>query len=354
MSDFKEVVRHHGGPASHSGRIRVSFLNLFRPEGGNRLTKRWFLPIVGAVLLLATACGSTSPSSTSTATHPNTVTVDMTSNVASIDPSQFCCALQEDVEQETFATLTTYKPGTETVEPYLATYTSNANDTKFTFTIRKGAVFADGTPITANDVVASLNRFTSCQPTGVPAVYGSYFNVIQGYAQWTKCSKTGLPPAGVKGLSGLHVLSTDKLEIDLSSPTPYFLEMLTLPAASVLPASTFGPAPDYNLSTKYPEASGPYEFKSFSPNTQIVLVKNPKWWGAKYGLGNATIKQLTFLENVSSQLALERFQKGTNDFFVTPNPVDANSYLTIKSTPSLKKLYHSIFGNSLFSHYLFY
>jgi len=311
--------------------------------------KRRFLPILGAALLLATACGSTSPTQTATATHPDAVTVDMTSDVGSIDPSQFCCVLQEDVEQETFATLTTYKPGTETVEPYLATYSPNSNDTKFTFTIRKGAVFADGTPITASDVAASLNRFTSCEPTGVPTSYGPYFSMIQGYKQWAAECKKGLPPKGVTGLSGIHVLGQNKLEIDLSSPTPYFLEMLTLPATGVLPASSFGPAPDYNLSTHYPEASGPYEFKSYSANGQIVLVRNPKWWGARYGLGNATIKRLTFVQNVASQLALERFQRldGSNDFFITENPVDSASYLTIKSTPALKKLYHNFPENGL-------
>ena len=311
------------------------------------MTRPRYLAIVAVLLFLVTACGSSAPASTSLAAHPDTVTVDATTNVASIDPSQFCCTLQQDVDQELFATLVTYKPGTETLEPYLATYASNPDDTAFTFTIRPGAVFADGTPITARDVAASLNRFTSCQPTGTPASYGPYFGMIKGYTAWAGECKKGLPPSGVTGLTGIHVLSTNKLEIDLSAPTPYFLYELALPAAAVLPASTFGPAPDYNLTTAYPEASGPYEVKYFNSNSRIVLVKNPRWWGARYGLGQATIKQITFIENISSELALERFQKGKNDFFVMPNPVDSSSYLTIQSTPSLRKLYHNFPENGI-------
>lgn len=310
------------------------------------MSKRWLLAVMGSVLLLATACGSTTPASSSS--HPNSVTVDITSNIGSLDPSQFCCAEQESVEILTYATLMTYKPGTETLEPYLAqSYTTNPNDTQFTFTLRPNAVFANGQPITAQDVVASIDRFTSCEPTGAAAAYGSYFNMIQGYTDWaTKCDSSGMPPSGAK-LTGVVALSNNQVQFNLTAPTPYFLYMLTLPATSVIPANTIGAAPQYNLTTKFPMSSGPYMVQSYNGNKDLVLVKNPKWWGASDGFGNASIPKITFNEDISSQLALEQFQKQTNDFYVVPNPVPASEYLTIESTPALKSLYHSYPENGL-------
>jgi len=56
-----------------------------------------------------------------------------------------------------FDTLYWYKPGTAELEPSLAESYKVSDDLKeWTFTLRKNAKFSDGTPVTANDVVATF------------------------------------------------------------------------------------------------------------------------------------------------------------------------------------------------------
>jgi len=79
------------------------------------------------------------------------------------EPLSLYCSDETDGEslracEQIFESLLSYKTGAAIVEPGLAGMPKvNADLTEWTFTLRDGAMFSDGTPVTANDIVTTLN-----------------------------------------------------------------------------------------------------------------------------------------------------------------------------------------------------
>lgn len=307
------------------------------------MRKRWLVPAMGALLLLATACGG---GSTTTTTKPtNTVTTDFSSNIETLDPGQWVDVTSMYPMQEIYSTLVGYNKTNSTIVPDAATWTVDPTGMIYTFKIQPGVVFSNGDPMTATDVVDSLNRVTSCNASGAgPAPYGFAYAGIVGYDKWgASCDKNSQPPAGVTGLTGVVALNSTTVQITLSDPQAYFLNTLALMSAVILDHTTIGAGGTYDQ-TK-PVGSGPYMLKSWNRGHQMILVKNPKWWGAQYGLGNPSIATIVFNEKVTTNLQLLNFQQGKIDFM--GGPLDSATYLKIQSTPSLKALYHIVPENGI-------
>src|SRR5215467_1895198 len=70
------------------------------------------------------------------------------------------------------------------------------------------------------------------------------------------------------------VIASDKdytLTINLTAPDPELMDQLALPFAMAVPAGTSPKLTGNNV----PPGTGPYMWKSYNPNTQAVLVRNP-------------------------------------------------------------------------------
>jgi peptide/nickel transport system substrate-binding protein len=128
----------------------------------------------------------------------------------------------------------------------------------YLFHIRKGIKFSNGQVMKPSDFVTTFERqFTVPGPT-------TFYAGIVGAS---KCSTKGCNLS--KG-----VVADDKnytLTIHLTAADPEFLDKLALPFAYVVPAST-----SMKLTgNKVPPGTGPYMWKSYNPNTEAVLVRNP-------------------------------------------------------------------------------
>jgi ABC-type transport system substrate-binding protein len=95
----------------------------------------------------------------------------------------------------------------------------------YTFTIREGLKFGDGTPVTAGDFVYSINRALAPETAAFGAA--GHFGHIIGASDVIE-GKT-------KQLSGVKALDDKTLEITLDSPIAYFLALLTYPDTFVVP-----------------------------------------------------------------------------------------------------------------------
>jgi peptide/nickel transport system substrate-binding protein len=113
---------------------------------------------------------------------------------ASSDPVMLDPAMASDgetfrVSRQIFEGLVSSKPGTTEVEPLLATKWDAAPDGKsYTFTLREGVKFSDGTDFNAEAVCANFDRWYNWkgvnQSTNISYYYGSLF---KGF----KTGKTG-------------------------------------------------------------------------------------------------------------------------------------------------------------------
>jgi peptide/nickel transport system substrate-binding protein len=154
--------------------------------------------------------------------------------------------------------------------PDLATDLGQHNDdyTKWTFTIRPGVKFEDGSTVTAKDIAWGMQRCMDAAtfPTGPCQYYSNvYFRGGSTYKGPYTAPNQKFDAIKVHG---------DKLTIFMDKPFP------DMPYWGAFSAN--GPVPqgkdsDPTTYKKHPWSTGPYMIKSFSPSKELVLVKNPYW-----------------------------------------------------------------------------
>jgi peptide/nickel transport system substrate-binding protein len=144
------------------------------------------------------------------------------------------------------------------------TGTSNADFTRWTFTIRDGVRFEDGTPVTAQDVAFGIERsFDSRTFPDVASYSIDYFLDGQTYKGPYR-SGTSFPGIVVHG---------NTLTLKMARPFPDMPYWAAWPSIGPIPAADSNPA-TYGL---HPLATGPYKVAHFSPGKSLTLVRNDEW-----------------------------------------------------------------------------
>ena len=165
-----------------------------------------------------------------------------------------------------------YDPQTKqmVLVPDLATDLGTSNDsfTKWTFTIRPGVKFEDGTPVTAKDVAWGIQRCMDAKtfPTGACQYYANvYFRGGSSYQGPYTAPNQSFKAVKVSG---------DKLTIFMDKPFPDMPYFGSFPAMGPIPQ---GKASDPKTYKNHPMATGPYEFAKLNPSKELVLKRNPYW-----------------------------------------------------------------------------
>jgi peptide/nickel transport system substrate-binding protein len=129
----------------------------------------------------------------------------------------------------------------------------------YVFHVRRGIKFSNGQVLQPADFVTAIERqFTV--PGGNP---GFYSNIVGTSACTTKgCDLS-------KGMVANN--SNYTLTINLTAPDPELMDQLSLPFAFAVPTNTSMHLTGNNV----PPGTGPYMWKSYNPNTEAVLVRNP-------------------------------------------------------------------------------
>jgi len=191
------------------------------------------------------------------------------------------------------------------VEPDLATAAPTiSNNTKYTVTIRTGADWntSPARQVTGADAVLGLKR--SCNPTptsfgGRPdfaALIVGYTTFCTGFAKVSPTSisaiKTYIDTHNISGVTS----SGNTVTYNLTQPTTYFADMLTLPAFNPAPVESLNYLPGSLASETHQYADGPYEIKSYVPTKSIVFVRNPAWNAATDPIRKAYVNQINVSE----------------------------------------------------------
>jgi oligopeptide transport system substrate-binding protein len=194
------------------------------------------------------------------ADQPETLSLDPLHTYTTFE-SQFYTAIYEG--------LVVADPLTLQPVPGVASSWQSADGGKsWTFTLRPDALYSNGDHVRAQDFVATWLRMLS------PAnnAENSYlFDVIKGARAYRM--GTQKDPATV----GIKAVSDTSLRVDLESPAPHFLKMLTHIAFLPLHPSLVKATGWDNASTVI--GNGPFTITSRS-DTEIVLAKNPRYWDA--------------------------------------------------------------------------
>ncbi len=222
------------------------------------------------VLALAAAgCGTSSPAakpSTSTAAQSGGVfTILANSAFGVADPAQNYTLQEWQLLIDTHDGLVGFAKvggvaGTKLVPDLATSIPTPTNGGKtYVFNVRRGIKFSNGQVLVPSDFVTTLERqFTV--PGGNPGFYS-------GIVGASACSVKGCNLS--KGVVPNDTNYT--LTINLTSPDPELMDQLSLPFAYAVPASTSM----HLTGNTVPPGTGPYMWKSYNPNTEAVLVRNP-------------------------------------------------------------------------------
>ncbi|MDH6575777.1 ABC transporter substrate-binding protein [Kitasatospora sp. MAP5-34] len=170
-----------------------------------------------------------------------------------------------------YRTLTTFKaaPGAEGLQivPDLATDlgTPSDNAKTWTFHLKDGLKYEDGSPIVADDIKYNVERSFSPELPGGPDYAKQYLNAPKGYAGPLKGERLGK--------EAIEVPDAKTIIFHLKRPVAEFGYTVTLP--------TFAPVPIAKETganySNHPFSSGPYKIESYDRGKRLVLVRNTNW-----------------------------------------------------------------------------
>jgi len=201
-------------------------------------------------------------------------------------------------------------------------WTISEDGKTYTFTIREGLKFADGTPVTAQHFADSINR--ALQPE--TASYGAAFQLshVVGAADVA----SGATPTA----AGIQVIDERTLQITTDDVVPYFLSQLTFPVTFVVPTHLI--AEKGAQWTEQAFGTGPFQVKEWLHNQKLVLVPNPYYWAGPVGVAEI---ELPFIQD--SETAYQLYRTGELDIMGSPqNPVPAARVPEVSSSPDFQQV----------------
>ncbi len=257
------------------------------------------LVLVGTVALVATGCGS---SSSNAARPPSQQIFRYPINANSTDIKTMDPALNQDFYS--YVPIALVFPGLLTLDingqpqPWAATGmpTFDTSTNTYTFHVRSGLKWSDGTPIDANTFAYSINR--SMSPCTASAVTYYLFPIKDAQAFSTEtCSADGVSVKGkIPTLIGDSLVVTDPqtLQIKLNAPAPYFLQAMTYPTAFAQPEQLISQFGVKNWTQHLTDNGGfggnLYKVKVWDHKGTIDLVPNASFWGTQPKLQQVDFK----------------------------------------------------------------
>ncbi|MDN8599749.1 ABC transporter substrate-binding protein [Citrobacter sp. S2-9] len=238
------------------------------------------------------------------------------SEPASLDPHKVESNVEFSLISDMFDGLVAVTPQ-GAIEPRLALSWENKANTVWTFHLRPGITWSDGSAITAQDIVWSWQRLVSPKTASPYATYLGNMHVLNAaeIAQGNKAPDT----------LGVKAVNDSTLEITLTQPTAAFLAMLAHPSLVPLDKVLIGRFGDKWTKPEHFVSSGAYTLSQWVVNERIVTVRNPHYWDDQH----TVINKVTWLPISSEAADVNRYKAGEIDIVYT---VPMNQFAQLKKT----------------------
>lgn len=206
----------------------------------------------------------------------NTLTIALNSNLPSFDgtvgPSAVNPAIQA-IYRAVFDQYIAQAPDLSFKPGLLTKWGWNDDKTKVWMEVRSGVKWHDGTPLTPEDVVWSLER--AAKP------------------------ETGNPVAGVWASIGNFTVNGQRIEGDVKSFDPTIFKWMAFLTGYVLPKAYYEKVGPQGFE-KAPIGTGPYKVDAYEGNAFLRLKANPDYWGQKPAFETVVFK---FVTDATSRVA---------------------------------------------------
>ena len=208
----------------------------------NRLTPVGLLAVLCALSSVLCGCGSHKPA-------PGTVTMLIESSPANLDPRIGTDAQAEHIDALIFDPLV-WRNAHFGLDPGLATSWENPDPLTWVFHLRAGVRFSDGRPLTSRDVRWTIDSILNGTVISVKA--GSFVNV-----------------------ASIDAPNPTTVIIHLKTPDPMLLFSVCDGALGIVP---YGSGRSF---WRHPIGSGPFVFVSQQLDRDVILARNPLYWGPR-------------------------------------------------------------------------
>ncbi len=293
------------------------------------VTVRTAIARSGVILLLLAALGGTVPSRTAAHTQASirggSIVVATANDFDSLDPPVAGYVESIRVINCLYSNLIGVNVD-DSLYPDLASAmpTVGNGGRLYTFHLRSGLKFADGTPLTASSVAFSINR-AETPSTNNWAL--NELSAIQGY--------DALQAGKAKTLSGVQVVDPLTVRFVLSRPDAIFPYEISMANFDVVdPAQVLKYGKEFH---NHPLGSGPYMFQSYTPAQKLVVVRNPNYYGHdSSGVQLPYLDQITWQVNVNDSVAVLKLESG--DIDVLADGIPKESYAAVAADSRFGKL----------------
>ncbi|AQS55930.1 MAG: ABC transporter substrate-binding protein [Novibacillus thermophilus] len=281
-----------------------------------------FVALVLAAVLILAACGGGNDDAAETSAEDaggdsgptpsggGTLIFARGADSSSLDPGSTADGEASRVTVQVFETLTRFAEDSFEIEPGLAeSWDVSEDGLSYTFHLRKGVEFHDGTPFDADAVIFNFERWSDPEHPYHFAeegfIYSSYVNQFGG-----------LKDDESHVIEEINKIDEHTVEFVLKRPVPAFLQNMAM--------SYFGLASPKSLETygtdivEHPVGTGPFVFEEWVRDDAITLVKNENYWQDGYPLVDRVIFQV-IPDNAARLTAL---QSGEVDIADGLNPDD--------------------------------
>lgn len=216
---------------------------------------RWLCAFTAAVLALASPAGA------------QELRVALAAEPTSIDPLYHTLNPNNQVARHIFDRLV-HQDARQRLVPGLALSWKPIDDATWEFKLRPGVTFHDGAPLTADDIIFSIDRADK-----VP-------NSPASFAIYTKAVK------------GIKVVDPLTLQIKTGTPYPLLPSDLSTIAIQEKRGVEGKGTEDFNKGSAA-IGTGPYKFVEWVPGNRLVLARNDSYWGPKPDWGKVIMRPIT-------------------------------------------------------------
>lgn len=238
------------------------------------------------------------------------------SEPASLDPHKVESDVEFNIISDLFEGLVSVSPTGE-IQPRLAEKWENKDNTVWTFHLRPGITWSDGTAITAEDVVWSWQRLIDPKTASPYASYPGNMHIANAadIAQGKKAPDT----------LGVKAINDTTLEVTLTQPNAAFLAMLAHPSLVPVDKVLIGRFGDKWTKPEHFVSSGAYKLSQWVVNERIVAERNARYWDNAH----TVINKVTYLPITSEASDVNRYKAGEIDIVYT---VPINQFAQLKKT----------------------
>ncbi|MBR0173641.1 MAG: ABC transporter substrate-binding protein [Lachnospiraceae bacterium] len=232
-----------------------------------------------------TSTSETGTDSTQTETQSpvrDKITIAIPQDLDSIDPHIANAAGTREILFNVFEGLVKPDENGDLVPAIAEQYEISEDATTYTFTLREGVLFHDGTPVTAQDVVYSIER---CADESDAATYVSAFSAI----------------------ASVTAADDRTVEIVLNQPDSEFLAQLT---TAVLPES-------HTDTERTAIGTGPYRLTGWTPQQNVTLTRFDDYWDTAHA---AQIKDVVLKIDTDPNTVAMELESGAVDMFCRLTP----------------------------------